>query len=56
MWNANNLVQVWIHIMLFILNENDHRTTSTYLIRGSLNKFVDSFRMGTFIDGTHMKL
>ena len=25
-------------------------------IRGSLNKFPDFFRMGTFIDSTHMKL
>ena len=25
-------------------------------IRGSLNKFLDFFRMGTFIDSTHMKL
>ena len=24
--------------------------------RGSLNKFPDFFRMGTFIDSTHMKL
>ena len=24
-------------------------------IRGSLNKFQDFFRMGTFIDSTHMK-
>ena len=25
-------------------------------IGGSLNKFPDFFRMGTFIDSTHMKL
>ena len=25
-------------------------------VRGSLNKFPDFFRMGTFIDSTHMKL
>ena len=25
-------------------------------IRGSLNKFPDFFRMGHFIDSTHMKL
>ena len=25
-------------------------------IRGSFNKFPDFFRMGTFIDSTHMKL
>ena len=27
-----------------------------YSIRGSLNKLPDFFRMGTFIDSTHMKL
>ena len=26
------------------------------MVRGSLNKFPDFFRMGTFIDSTHMKL
>ena len=26
------------------------------MIRGCLNKFPDLFRMGTFIDSTHMKL
>ena len=26
------------------------------IVRGSLNKFPDLFRMGTFIDSTHMKL
>ena len=26
------------------------------IVRGSLNKFPDFFRMGTFIDSTHMKL
>ena len=25
-------------------------------VRGLLNKFPDFFRMGTFIDSTHMKL
>ena len=25
-------------------------------IRGSLNKFPDFFRLGTFIDSSHMKL
>ena len=28
----------------------------TNQLRGSLNKFPDFFRMGTFIDSTHMKL
>ncbi len=26
------------------------------VIQGSLNRFLDIFRMGTFIDSTHMKL
>ena len=26
------------------------------LVRGSLNKFPDFFRMGTFIDSTHMEI
>ena len=26
------------------------------VVRGSLNKFADFFRMGSFIDSTHMKL
>ena len=26
------------------------------VVQGSLNKFPDFFRMGTFIDSTHMKL
>ena len=26
------------------------------IIRGSINKFPDLFRMGTFIDSKHMKL
>ena len=29
--------------------------THTY-VQGSLNKFPDFFRMGAFIDSTHMKL
>ena len=27
-----------------------------FIYTGSLNKFPDFFRMGTFIDSTHMKL
>ena len=30
--------------------------TRTHQIRGSLNKFPEFFRMGTFINSTHMKL
>ena len=29
---------------------------NSILLRGSLNKFPDFFRKGTFIDSTHMKL
>ena len=28
----------------------------SFQVRGSLNKFPDFFRMGTFIDSGHMKL
>ena len=31
-------------------------TNHMYLIRGAYDKFPDFFRMGTFIDSTHMKL
>ena len=31
-------------------------TVAAIMIRRSLNKFPDFFRMGTFIDSTHMKL
>ena len=30
--------------------------STTNEIRGAYNKFPDFFRMGTFIDSTHMKL
>ena len=36
-----------------------HLCSTSYLrvqLRGSLNKFLDIFRMGTFIDSTLMKL
>ena len=29
---------------------------SLYKLRGAYDKFPDFFRMGTFIDSTHMKL
>ena len=35
--------------------QNINILINTYT-RGSLNKFPDFFRMGTFIDSTHMKL
>ena len=37
-------VYKYVHIYIYIY------------IRGSLNKFPDFFRMGTFIDSTHLKL
>ena len=38
------------------VQENETHTFLWYLeIQGSLNKFLDFFRMGTFIDSTHMK-
>ena len=39
----------WLTNSIFILNIFIN-------VRGSLNKFPDFFRMGTFIDSTHMKL
>ena len=39
-----NLVNIYIYIYIYIY------------IRGSLNRFLDFFLMGTFIDSTHMKL
>ena len=57
------------HLKIFLDEECSHcpkwlkkkikrttKTKHTYIIRGSLNKFPDFFRMGTFIDSTHMKL
>ena len=36
--------------------EKNTLTFSEFKVRGSLNKFPDFLHMGTFIDGTHMKL
>ena len=35
------------------VSEGENETTD---LRGSLKRFPDFFRMGTFIDSTHMKL
>ena len=61
-----HLTQGWIlilsiehNIMKFPIEFLSHNYTSGNGIidlRGSLNKFPDFFRMGTFIDSTHMKL
>ena len=40
----------------FLCNGVSLQLTVIKQIRGSLNKFPDFFRMGTFIDNTHMKL
>ena len=44
--------------MKYIHNDTVEVKFFIFLIynRGSLNKFPDFFRMGTFIDSTHMKL
>ena len=39
-------------IQIIFLDTNER----SMVIQGSLNKFPDFFRMGTFIDSTHMKL
>ena len=43
---ADQYESCWLYIYIYIY----------IYIRGSLNKFPDFFRMGTFIDSTHMKL
>ena len=40
-------INIYIHVYLYIYIYTN--------IRGPLNKFPDFFRMGTFIDSTHMK-
>ena len=43
------------HVVVIVDALADQLKIGDY-IRGSLNKFPDFFRMGTFIDSTHMKL
>ena len=48
---------IYIYICVYILTDAHSKYfDSLNNIRGSLNKFPDFFRMGTFIDSTHMKL
>ena len=47
-------VKNWAQTRLEIFSTKCVKTS--YRIRGSLNKFPDFFRMGTFIDSTRMKL
>ena len=42
---------LWLKFYLYIIYE-----IHFIMVRGSLNKFPDFFRMGTFIDSTHIKL
>ena len=49
----------WIEIPFFRSVMKRRRILDDYtnlMLRGSSNKFPDFFRMGTFIDITHMKL
>ena len=50
-----------LHLGIVAIEKGAFRSPSTMvanftLLQGSLNKFPDFFRMGTFIDSTHMKL
>ena len=47
-WHLFAGQQTQSHYILEKFKENE--------VRGSLNKFPDFFRMGIFIDSTHMKL
>ena len=49
-WVGRHLIMALLMAQLLFYS-NPH-----IYIRGSLNKFPDFFRMGTFIDSTHMKL
>ena len=45
------------YYIVLIIKERAYIYVYIYIyIRGSLKKFPDFFRMGTFIDNTHMKL
>ena len=46
----------YLHCSVYLvpIYNTDHNYLN--ILRGSLNKFPDFFRMGTFIDSTHMKL
>ena len=44
------------HILTVICLYTAKYINTRCILRGTLNKFPDFFRMGTFIDSTHMKL
>ena len=46
--HTHTYIYIWIYMRV---NSSEIRK-----LRGSLNKFPDFFRMGTFIDSTHLKL
>ena len=49
--------RIWLWVMHPVDNEKGSKKTTDWKeLRGSLNKFPVFFRMGTFIDSTHMKL
>ena len=48
----NSILEVYSEVF----QGNKKVNVQSFYLRGSLNKFPDFFRMGTFIDGTHMKL
>ena len=53
-----NIGLVWFYGISNIIGYLMPNLVYSYMldIRGSLNKFPDFFRMGTFIDSTHIKL
>ena len=53
MWEINELIKFKIKNKI---NKKIKSKKVKLIIRGSLNKFPDFFRMGTFIDSRHMKL
>ena len=54
--NMSFMSPIWILYHLSGFSQLAYNNTIFPEIRGSLNKFPDFFRMGTFIDSTHMKL
>ena len=53
--NSEALIENWTHSNITDL-QSKYITIASYHMWGSLNKFPDFFRLGTFIDSIHMKL
>ena len=51
---SNEIKMAFVCIVGYVSRKVDWYVTKKK--RGSLNKFPDFFRMGTFIESTHMKL